>query len=429
MNSVKDCQRGTMLKRSNSYPAISSHNPALMGIEECNKIIPKDIIVQNTFNYMYFKFGSGIFVEIKNNKLHKYYPFYNTEFKNEFSELIKTDMSYFKTVKTRGKPLSKDKWRANNCLIKVIQDSDLGESFITELKVMLEETLAKYKIKDICFFVNRKDFPIWHKDGMEPYHHIYGENYPLISHKYSEYAPIYGLTNRLDYFKDRMLPTYDCWQLITQKYYPPTCSNNYTFDKTVIPWNKKKQIAVFRGSATGCYIDIEKNPRLLISKINQEWNKQGSKYKGWIDAGVTRDINKDKKNMYSDKLQRVNIKSLGIEAVSSISMEEQKHYKYIFDIEGNSAAFRLGALLSFGSVILKVESEYKMWIDKFLKPKVHYIPIKRDFSNLAVILKWCHTHDDACQKLGANARKAYERYFNKPFVYKYLSKILNENSE
>lgn len=428
MDSEESCKKYTHLKKNNAYPSILSHNQALMGIDQCNKIIPKDKKVQNTFKYMYFKFGSGIFVQIKGNKLLHYYPFYNTKFKNEFSDLIKTDMDYFKTEKTRRKPLPKHKWRANNCLIKVVEDPTLGESFITELKNMLEETLSKYKVKDITFFVNRKDFPIWRKDGIEPYHHIYGENHPLVSHKYSEYAPIFGLTNRLDLFKDIMLPTYDCWQLITQKYYPPTCSNHYTFDKNVIPWNEKKETAVFRGSATGCYIDIERNPRLLISKINQEWNKKGSKYNGWIDAGVTRDIKKDKKHLGSDQLQRVNIQSLGINPVKPISMEEQKYYKYVFDIEGNSAAFRIGSLLSFGSVILKVESEYKMWIDQFLKPKVHYIPIKRDFSDLAAILKWCHTHDEACQRLGANARRAYERYFNKPFIYKYLNKVLNQKN-
>lgn len=424
MDSLSKCEKGIKLKKNKKYDHKSQFE-TLLGIDQCNAVIPKEQAVQNSFKYMYYKFGTGIFVQIKDNKLLHYYQFYNSDFKNEFSHLIKTDMSYFKNIKTRKKPLPKERWKANNCLIKVIQDDEISEHFVAEFKSMLEGTLKTHKVKDICFFINRKDFPIWHKLGMEPYHHIYGENVPLRSHKYSKYAPIYGLTNRLDLFKDVMIPTHDCWQLITQKYYPPTCINPYTFDKTVVPWDKKKRTAIFRGSSTGCFVDL-RNPRLLIGKINQEWNKTGSKYKGWIDAGVTREVRKDKKSLGSDQLQRVNLKKLGIEPVSPVSMGEQKHYKYVFDIEGNVTAFRIGALLSFGSVILRVESEYKMWIDQYLKPKVHYIPIKRDFSDLAAILKWCHTHDEACQRLAANARRAYERYFNKPFVYKYLNKVLNE---
>lgn len=433
MNSEQSCVKSVKKIRSSKNSRYSGHIPVLISWEECQKEIPKTKAIQNTLKYIFYKVGVGLFVQIKSNKIDKFVIFNNVNFENEFHDQIKLKEGdiekYFiaRGDKHKVKGLMKDKrrWRANNCLIKVLKDFSLNETYYEEFKSMLEGTLEHHKVKDTAFFVNRKDFPIMKRDGTEPYDHLYGANTPLLSHKYDQYTPIYTLSSNPTLFQDRLVPTDDCWKIITQKFYPPGCKNGYNFDKSVIPWDKKRQVAVFRGSATGCYTDL-RNPRLMISKINQDWSKPGSKYKGWIDAGVHKGVKKDKKTADSPYLTRVDLKELGIEPLTPIPMEEQKGYKYVFDIEGNVSAFRIGALLSFGSVILRVEGEYKMWIDQYLKPKVHYIPIKRDFSNLAAILKWCHTHDEACQKLGANARRAYERYFNKPFIYKYLSKVLNE---
>lgn len=435
MNSEEQCIKSIKKIRSSKNSRYSGYIPVLISWEECQQEIPKTKSIQNTLKYIFYKVGVGLFVQIKSNKIDKFVIFNNVNFENEFHDKIKLKEGdiekYFieKGDKHKVKGLMKDKrrWRANNCLIKVLKDYSLNEIYYEEFRSMLEGTLKHHKIKDTAFFVNRKDFPILKINGTEPYDHLYGPNTPLLSHKYDQYTPIYTLSSNPALFQDKLVPTDDCWKIITNKYYPPGCKNSYTFDKSVIAWDKKKQVAVFRGSATGCYTDL-RNPRLMISKINQDWSKTGSKYKGWIDAGVHKGVKKDKKTVDSPYLTRVDLEKLGIKPLAPISMKEQKGYKYVFDIEGNVSAYRFGALLSFGSVILRVESDYKMWIDQFLKPKVHYIPIKRDFSDLVAILKWCHTHDEACQRLAANARRAYERYFNKPFVYKYLDSLLNEKS-
>lgn len=432
----EECKKSINKIRSEVNNRYSGHTPVLISWDECEREIAKiSKPIENTLRYIFYKVGVGLFVQIKSNKIIKFLIFNNVNFENEFHDLIKLkERDIIKYYKLRGnshkiRSLIRNKrfWRANNCLIKVLKDYTLNESYYTEFKSMLEGMLKIHKIKDTAFFVNRKDFPILRKDRTEPYHHLFGERVPLMSHSYDSYVPIYSLCIRFssegDLFDDKLVPTDDCWKLITGKYYPPTCKNIYNFDHTIIPWSKKKETAVFRGSATGCYTDL-RNPRLLISKINQEWNKTGSKYNGWIDAGVTRDIKKDKKTTDSPFLTRSNIKSLGINPLSLISMKEQKGYKYIFDIEGNVSAYRIGGLLSFGSVILRVESEYKLWIDQYLKPMEHYIPVKRDYSDLAKILEWCHTHDKACKRIGENARKAYEKYYTEKEVYKYLASIL-----
>lgn len=384
-------------------------------LEEMKKIVNNEAI--NTLHYIYQKIGKGIYVEIINNKL-KFEPFYNLKIWNNWSNLVKvkenTLREYF-DKKTEGLKYiyQKKHWRATNCLIQVVE-RNLNDNYIYEFKDMFEELLKSKKIKDTYFFINTKDFPILTKNRTEPYQHLYGENVPLTSYKYPSYSKIFSQSNRLDLSEDLLIPTSDCWDLITQKEFPPKFNNNYIFKNKSPNWEDKKPIAVFRGASTGCDTTLNDNPRLKLVKLSYKWKND------WLDVGITKEVKKSKKHISSEFLTHVNLKSLGIKLSEPISMEEQMKYKYIFDIEGNSAAYRLGALLQMKSVILKVESEYHIWIDKYLKPMKHYIPIKRDYSNLKEILEWCHTHDDACKQIADNAYDIYKKYYNKQSIFDYL---------
>lgn len=107
---------------------------------------------------------------------------------------------------------------------------------------------------------------------------------------------------------------------------------------------------------------------------------------------------------------------------------EQLEYKFAFNIEGNSAAYRFGSLFKFGFCILNVVSEYKVWFDPFLEDRVHCIFVKNDLSDLEEIMDWCLNHDKECEKIAENGRKFYDKYFTKDFVYDYLSDIFNKTS-
>ena len=66
-----------------------------------------------------------------------------------------------------------------------------------------------------------------------------------------------------------------------------------------------------------------------------------------------------------------------------------------------------------------------MWIDKFLKPNIHYIPINKDFSNLQITIEWCRNHDKECKQIAENAYTLFKELFTEKFICKYLSNQLN----
>lgn len=68
-------------------------------------------------------------------------------------------------------------------------------------------------------------------------------------------------------------------------------------------------------------------------------------------------------------------------------------HKYQLNIDGTVAAYRFPYLLAGSSVVLKQDSDYYEHFYKDLVPNVHYIPFKRDLSNLLNQIKWAQEHD------------------------------------
>ena len=396
--------------------------------------------IENTFNYMFFKIRLGIFVEIKDNKLSNFIPFVNPDYKNEWKNQIYFPKGVTDYHKYRSKILNRyerledlDKWSSNNCLIGnwINSDNIVGDMGWNELYEMLNELCKNRKINDITFFINRRDHPAITRKLEEPYFHIWDSmEKELVSHKYNSYAPIFSYCSS-SHFADLMLPTYACWREITQKYYPTSCSN-LNKDEIVSDWDKKKATAIFRGSATGCGIDTSTNQRLKIAELSHLWkfnNKynKNNKVDGipYLDAGVV-GWNKRDKKFINKPVNIINVKKLKFRKVDYISMNQQTSHKYIIHIDGHVAAYRLSKELSFGSVILKVESlyDYQLWFTSLLKPWIHYIPVKKDLSDLDKMITWCKNNDSKCKSIAENAKIFYKKYINRDYIYDYLETSL-----
>ena len=101
------------------------------------------------------------------------------------------------------------------------------------------------------------------------------------------------------------------------------------------------------------------------------------------------------------------------------------NYKYILSIEGNIAAFRLSLELAYNSVILLVKSDFYIWYQPLLKPWIHYVPIKKDLSDLVDKIDWCKKNDNKCKIIANNALEFYKKYINKNSINDYLEMLFN----
>lgn len=420
-NEIKDLT----IDKSNLFINHSLYTPF-----EKNCLITENT-VSDTFAYIFHKLKKGIFVKIMNNELKVFLPFSNHRFRNEWSSLIFVDSKYksvydfFKHVQElAGYPYvhkninsSFETWYANNSLFRYEYPIFEGETNITNIADMLICLLKNRKVPDIEFFVNRRDFPLLTRNGTEPYFHIFGKDKPLISHKYEKYSPILSNVFHAN-FADIAIPTGDDWAYIErekEKYFFGTEDRNFNIIPT--PWKSKKSIAIFRGSSTGAGTTVENNPRLKISKLSTE-------YSDILDAGIT-SWNIRPRKMFDDKYMRtVEYKELPFGLVNSLSPQQQSEHKFIVHIEGHVSAFRLSYELGFNSCLLIVDSDYKLWFQQFLKPFVHYVPVKHDLSDLIEKIKWCQNNDDKCKKIAKEAKKFHDTYINEKGIFDYLQKIL-----
>lgn len=393
--------------------------------EGYNNLETPDVI--NTFRYIFNKFKKGIFIKIKNNKLNVFLPFSKANFTNEWGDKIMYDkynynsmdnflrnisnIQGYRYIPQRTQP-DTSKWYGNNCLLRFENPISEGDSNVSNVKNMLEELCDNRKIPDIELFINRRDFPLLTKDGTEPYDGIWGaDKLPLVSHNYKKYVPILSMS-KTDRYADILIPTWDDWAAVQKGiFFPNTCKEyNIDFD---IPWDDKKDIAVFRGGSTGCGTTINDNMRLKVSKMSVD-------FPTYLNAGITNWNVRPRKKRGEKYLSTINPKDLPFDLVPYMSPKDQTKYKYIIHIQGHVSAFRLSQELKMGSVILYVENPWKIWYTDILEPYVHYVPVKSDLSDLIKQIKWCRNNDEKCREIANNAINFYKSYIDKTSVLDYL---------
>ena len=74
-------------------------------------------------------------------------------------------------------------------------------------------------------------------------------------------------------------------------------------------------------------------------------------------------------------------------------------------------------------------SVYKFWFGKLIKPYVHYMPFKEDFSDLIEQLEYAKNHDEEMKQIAQNARKFIEEFATRNSLSCYLGLLLIEYAD
>ena len=412
--------------------------------------------IMNTFNYMFKKFKKGIFVIIRNNKLVLFLPFSNFYYKNNwvqqtyFSEEdkkllaeslkkeVRTSSEYSKIKRDLDKTIiefqrkypeqfkhhkinfNRSKWVANNCYFRNQYPEYEGSLNVNIYKSMLDALLKELSVPDVEFFINPRDFPVLKKDLTEPYNHLFDSEKIKVEKEFlvEKMCPIFS-KSATDKFADLLIPNEDDWSRVSNKFFTDKCIDSYRADvisKFNLNWDDKKEQCIFRGSATGCGITLETNMRLMAADLSVD-------NFDLLDSGIT-DWNQKPKKYMGDPIRIIDTSKLRFGLANKIDNIQKSGYKYILNIDGHVSACRLSSELGMNSVVLLVDSPYKLWFSDMLEDGVHYILVKKDLSNLIEKIKWCADHDKECKKIAENARKFYLEYLEKEGIFNYLQKSL-----
>lgn len=95
------------------------------------------------------------------------------------------------------------------------------------------------------------------------------------------------------------------------------------------------------------------------------------------------------------------------EAVKYISLQDHTQYKYLIDIEGRGYSGRLKLLLFSKRLLFIQDRPWKEFYHFDLKPYVHYIPVKRDLSDLIAQINFVESQGEEYYNTIANNAYLY----------------------
>ncbi len=184
----------------------------------------------------------------------------------------------------------------------------------------------------------------------------------------------------------------------------------------VWPWERKKEIAFWRGATTGGDYNINdwKNmPRTQLVTLSRD-------HPALIDAkfvGFHQGADKNPEMLEESSWL------LG----KKVSEADSLRYKYLVDIDGNSCGWnRLYWTLLSNSVVFKQQSDNIEWYYGILVPYRHFIPIANDCSDLIDQMAWAHVHDDECREIAENATEFALENLNPNAIDEYFYLLLLE---
>ncbi|XP_048728730.2 protein O-glucosyltransferase 2-like [Ostrea edulis] len=241
----------------------------------------------------------------------------------------------------------------------------------------------KVVLPDIEFFVNLGDWPLEKKSLAED---------PI---------PVFSWCGSDD-SKDIVMPTYDLTEATLQMMSRVTL-DTLSVQATKVAWENKTEKAFWRGRDS-------RQERLDLVVMSR-------KEPQLVDAALT--------HMFFFKKEPEKYGEL----VKSTPFFDFFDYKYQINLDGTVAAYRFPYLMGGNSVVLKQDSPYYEHFYKSLEPNKHYIPFKRDLSNLREKILWAKSHDEEAKKISRNAQQFVKENLLPKDVFCYHVKLFDKFSE
>lgn len=110
-----------------------------------------------------------------------------------------------------------------------------------------------------------------------------------------------------------------------------------------------------------------------------------------------------------------------------LSLPEQvKRWKFLIDVEGVGYSGRLKILLFSNRPVFIIDRSYKEWFYPYMIPWVHYIPVRRDLSDLKDSFVKLNNNKELQKEMGENAARFAKKYLTRSSAINIVTDILNK---
>ncbi|KAF2880184.1 hypothetical protein ILUMI_25985 [Ignelater luminosus] len=172
--------------------------------------------------------------------------------------------------------------------------------------------------------------------------------------------------------------------------------------------------------------------------VKKNWNEKIPKvfWRG-------RDSNRERLHLIDISHEHPNLFNVSLTNFFFFRSEEEKYgpkaehvsffnffdYKYQLSIDGTVAAYRLPYLLAGGSLLLKQESKYYEHFYNNMIPNIHYIPVKRNLSDLIEKVNWAVNNDAKAEQIAKSGQDFATKNLLPKDIFCYHGHLLNEFSK
>lgn len=179
-----------------------------------------------------------------------------------------------------------------------------------------------------------------------------------------------------------------------------------------VPWQTRVPRAFWRGVTTGGRFDApgwEAIPRARLVAASRA-------HPELIDARFTRFVQGGESNAA--------LRGGGWRS-DEVSPTESVRWRYLIDVDGNSASWsRLRWLLRSGSLVLKQSSDFVQWYYPWLEAGRHYVPVAHDLADLAATIEWARASDEAAQAIAGAGQRFARAHLGRVEAFLYLRAVL-----
>ena len=195
------------------------------------------------------------------------------------------------------------------------------------------------------------------------------------------------------------------------------------------PWEAKANTIVWRGmpwspNLAHSGLSLELLPRYHVSVMSHHLKKSQPHNISWLDACLVGSY-----NWYIDTLfhNQTICASDSLGKIITLRVDTMLKYRYILNIGGTSGTSNsILWKLSSSSLVLNVESDYEDWYDPLLKPWIHYVPIRKDLSDLKKQYDYLNNNTDLAKKIITNANKMIDMIMSHNYIRRvFLEKLSN----
>ncbi len=164
--------------------------------------------------------------------------------------------------------------------------------------------------------------------------------------------------------------------------------------KNLIPWEEKKDFAIWRGGYT-------KPLRLTLCKLS---------HPDYLDAKFPPNEPVDPQYI-----------------ANRMAIPEFLHYKYLPNVDGAMCAYpALQWRLLSQSLTFKPDSDEIQWFYRALQPHVHYLPVKANLEDLIEKIVWAKANDSLCKSIASNAAQFAKENLLYDSILRYLALVLKK---